>query len=161
MNEQISSLVLIWKKLNLTNPIQTILKINKPKAQEPLFCSQKIHRYIHEHFFCSFSLPNPYLGNDAFSSLSLGWREETVEVEREGVKLFISAISFKCSELSPPWHSPIFRTVLVVKSVVQKHSNNQCHRWRRKEYSIKEIIELQKPKNNNLLLTCMFKNILK
>jgi len=74
---------------------------------------------------------------------SLGWREETVEVERESVELFISAISFKCSKLSPPWHAPIFGTILVLKSVVQKHSNNQCNRWGRKKYSIKEIIELQ------------------
>jgi len=57
----------------------------------------------------------------------LRWREKPVEVERKGVELFISGISIKCSKLGPPWHSPIFGAILVIKSVVQEHSNNESN----------------------------------
>lgn len=50
-----------------------------------------------------------------------------MEVEREGVELFIPAISIECSKLGPPWHSPVFGTILVIKSVVQEHSSNECN----------------------------------
>lgn len=131
-NEWTNKFVLYYikKKLNLTN-------------RKNHFCFQKIDRYIHEHFSVALHSQTLIWKWCFFHCSVLGWREETVEIEREGVELFISAISFECSELSPPWHSPIFRTILVLKSVVQKHSNNQCNRWGRKEYSIKEIIELQ------------------
>lgn len=38
----------------------------------------------------------------------LCWREKTVEIEWQSIKLFISVVSSECSELNPPWHSSVF-----------------------------------------------------
>jgi len=67
-----------------------------------------------------------YLGD---TKMRLRWREEPVQVKGKGVEFLISAVSFKRSELDPPRHSPVSGTVLVVKSIVEEYSNNQCHCW--------------------------------
>lgn len=77
-----------------------------------------------------------------FNGITSRWREETVEIEREGVELLITAVTLKCPKFNPPWHSSISGTFLVVKCVVQENCNNQCNSWGWEEDSIKEIIEL-------------------
>lgn len=93
----------------------------------------------------------PLSGNDAFPLTSFSsqwqytcsrWGEETVEIEREGVELLISAVPLKCPKFNPPWHSPVSCTILVVECVVQKDCNNQCNSRGWEEDSVQEIIEL-------------------
>lgn len=103
-------------------------------------------RLLHENNQISLSNQSSYntwYFSNIYYKIFLWWREETIEIEWERVELFIPAICFKCSKLSPPWHSSIFGTLLIVKSVVQEYSNYQCNSWWRIENGIQKVIELQ------------------
>lgn len=82
------------------------------------------------------------------TKISSWWREETVEVEWEGVKFLVPTVSFECSEFGPPWHPPVSCTVFEFERVVKENSNNQRHRWWGHEDGIKEIIELHHQDND-------------
>lgn len=84
------------------------------------------------------------------------WWEKAVKIEGESVKLFISAVSFECSELGPPWHPSVFCTVFELECVVKKHRHHQCHRWGGEEDGVEEIIELHQyiHKKKNIINRC-------
>lgn len=109
---------------------------NEPKHMWPqsrlILLLLILSQHLHHRWLSSFS----------FCRSSSGWREESVEIERKCVKLFISAVSFECSEFGPPWHSSVPSTVLVLKRIVQKYRYYQPNSWRRQEYRVEEIVEL-------------------
>jgi hypothetical protein len=59
-----------------------------------------------------------------FSRSSCRWKEP-VKIEWQGIKLFISIITSKCSKLHPPRHPSIFLRFFNFKSVVEDDCYNQ------------------------------------
>lgn len=83
------------------------------------------------------------LGAFEEAELLLGWRKESVEIERKGIELLVTVIASECSELYPPWHASVLLGLLNFQCVIEKNTDDQPDSRRRQKYSIQESIELQ------------------
>ena len=65
-----------------------------------------------------------------FGSFCSRWWEEPVEVEGQGVELFIPAVPSERPEPLPPLHPPVLRRVSDIQRVVKDYSNDESDsRW--------------------------------
>lgn len=69
-------------------------------------------------------------------------REEPVEVEGQGVELFVPVVSSEGPELHPPGHPSVLLGLLHLQGVVQEDGHHQADGRRRQEDRVQEPIEL-------------------
>ncbi len=70
------------------------------------------------------------------------WWEEPIEVEWQGVELFIPAVASERPESRPPWHSPVPCRLSDIECVVKENRHDEGDsRWRRED-AVDVVIEL-------------------